>query len=128
MLELKQDSIFFFGSTIFPSLIRVALSSNQTQPQGLSLWCFTWVHFHVFRSDQYFCLDHEIYDSILLEHLNNLVVEPINDILIFAMFGEKYIGQSAIVLETCENHLCVITKYVFWMLEVTFSLWFMCNC
>jgi hypothetical protein len=32
------------------------------------------------------------------------------------------------MLETCENHLCVITKYEFWMLEVTFSLWFTCNC
>jgi hypothetical protein len=27
----------------------------------------------------------------------------------------------AIMLETCENHLCVIMKYVFWMLEVNFS-------
>ena len=25
------------------------------------------------------------------------------------------------MLETFENHLCVVTKYVFWILEVTFS-------
>jgi hypothetical protein len=32
------------------------------------------------------------------------------------------------MLETCENHLCAMTKYEFWMLVVTFSLWFTCNC
>jgi hypothetical protein len=54
-----------------------------------------------------------------LEHLNTFVVEPIDDILIFSMFEEIYIGHLALMLETCENHLCVIMKYVFWMFEVT---------
>jgi hypothetical protein len=34
------------------------------------------------------------------------------------MFEDLHIGHLALMLETCENHLCVITKYVFWMLEV----------
>jgi hypothetical protein len=55
-----------------------------------------------------------------LEHLNKLVVEPIDDILIFSMFEDIHIGHLAIMLETCENHLCVIMKYVFLMLEVIF--------
>jgi hypothetical protein len=37
------------------------------------------------------------------------------------MFEEIHIGHLAIMLETCENHLCGIMKYVFWMLEVNFS-------
>jgi hypothetical protein len=44
------------------------------------------------------------------------------------MFEDIHIGHLALMLETCENHICVIMKYVFWMLEVNFSLWFMCNC
>jgi hypothetical protein len=56
-----------------------------------------------------------------LEHLNKLVVEPIDDILIFSMFQDIHIGDLALMFENCENHLCVITKYEFWMLEVTFS-------
>jgi hypothetical protein len=91
-------------------------------------WCFTWVHFHALRSDQYFCLVPATYESIFLEHLNKLVVEPIDDILIFSMFKEIHTGHLALMLETFENHLCVITKYVFWMLEVNISLWFTCNC
>jgi hypothetical protein len=63
-----------------------------------------------------------------LEHINKLVVEPIDDILIFSMFEDLHIGHLVLMLETCENHLCVITKYVFWMLEVIFSPWFTCNC
>jgi hypothetical protein len=94
----------------------------------LYLWCFTWVPFHFLRSDQYFCLVPATYESIFLEHLNKLVVEPIDDILIFSMFEDIHIRHLALMLETCENHLCVIMKYEFWMLEVTFSLWFMCNC
>jgi hypothetical protein len=41
------------------------------------------------------------YESTFLEHLNKLVVEPIDDILIFSMFEEIYIGHLAIMLETC---------------------------
>jgi hypothetical protein len=44
------------------------------------------------------------------------------------MFEDIHIGNLALILETCENHLCVIMKYVFWMLKVTFSPWFTCNC
>jgi hypothetical protein len=115
------------------SLIWVGLSSSQTQSQGRSWWCFyswcfTWEHFHFLLSDQYFCLVPATYVSIFLEHLNKLVVEPIDDILIFSLFEDLHIGHLALVLETCVNHLCVVTKYVFWMLEVTFSPWFMCNC
>jgi hypothetical protein len=57
-----------------------------------------------------------------LEHLNKLVVEPIDDILIFSMFEGVHIRHLALMLETYEKHLCVIMKYEFWMLEVTFSL------
>jgi hypothetical protein len=89
---------------------------------------FTWVHHHPLRSDQYFCLVPTTYESTFLEHLNKLVVEPIDDILIFSMFEDIHIGNLALILETCENHLCVIMKYVFWMLKVTFSPWFTCNC
>ena len=56
-----------------------------------------------------------------LEYLDKFVVEPIDDILIFSMSKEVHIEQLALMLETFKNHLCVITKYVFWMLEVTFS-------
>jgi hypothetical protein len=52
-------------------------------------------------SDQYFCLVPAIYESIFLEHLNKLVVEPIDDILIFSMFEDIHIGHLAIMLETC---------------------------
>jgi hypothetical protein len=89
---------------------------------------FTWVHHHSLRSDQYFCLVPTTYESIFLEHLNKLVVEPIDDILIFSMFEDIHIGNLALILETYKNHLCVITTFVFQMLEVTFSLWFTCNC
>jgi hypothetical protein len=56
-----------------------------------------------------------------LEYLDKFVIEPINDILISSMSKEVHIEQVALMLETFENHLCVIMKYVFWMLEVTFS-------
>jgi hypothetical protein len=59
--------------------------------------------------------------NLSLEYLDKFVVEPIDDILIFSMFKEVHIEQLALMLETFKNHLCVITKYVFWMLEVTFS-------
>jgi hypothetical protein len=36
-----------------------------------------------------------------LEHLNKLVVEPIDDILIFSMFEAIHIGHLALMLETC---------------------------
>jgi hypothetical protein len=52
-------------------------------------------------SDQYFCLVSTIYESIFLEHLNKLVVEPIDDILIFSMFKDIHIGHLALVFETC---------------------------
>jgi hypothetical protein len=82
------------------------------------LMVFTWVHHHSLRSDQYFCLVPTTYESIFLEHLNKLVVEPIDNILIFSMFEDIHTGHLALMLETFENHLCVITKYVFWILEV----------
>jgi hypothetical protein len=59
--------------------------------------------------------------SFSLEYLDKFVIEPIDDILISSMFKEIHIEQLALILETFENHLCVITKYLFWMLEVTFS-------
>jgi hypothetical protein len=117
----------------FQSLIWVwaIVKSNSVPRTSLIvflLMVFTWVHHHSLRSDQYFCLVLAIYESIFLEHLNTFVVEPIDDILIFSMFEEIYIGHLALMLKTWENHLCVIMKYVFWMFEVTFSLWFTCNC
>jgi hypothetical protein len=51
------------------------------------------VHIHVLRSDQYFCLVPATYESIFLEHLNKLVVEPIDDILIFSIVEEIHIGH-----------------------------------
>ena len=59
--------------------------------------------------------------SFSLEYLDKFVIEPIDDILISSMFKEIHIEQLALMLETSKNHLCVIMKYVFWMLEVTFS-------
>jgi hypothetical protein len=59
--------------------------------------------------------------SSSLEYLDKFVIEPIDDIPIFSKFKEVHIEQLALILETFENHLCVIMKYVFWMLEVTFS-------
>jgi hypothetical protein len=56
-----------------------------------------------------------------MEYLDKFVVEPIDDILIFSMSKEVHIEQLALMLETFKNHLCLITKYVFWTLEVTFS-------
>ena len=53
--------------------------------------------------------------------LDKFVVEPINDILIFSMLDKIHIEQLALMLEIFEIHLRVISKYVFWMLEVTFS-------
>jgi hypothetical protein len=44
----------------------------------------------------------------------------IDDILILSMSNENYMGNLALMLETCKNQLCVIAKYVFRMLEVTF--------
>ena len=52
---------------------------------------------------------------------DKFVVEPLDDILIFPIYEEVHIGRLALVLETFENHLCVIAKQVFWMLEVTLS-------
>ena len=82
---------------IFPSriwylplpLIWFGLSSNQTQFQGLSWWCFfswcfTWVHLHVLWSDQYCCLVQTTYGSIFLECSDKFDVEPNDDILIFS--------------------------------------------
>jgi hypothetical protein len=130
---LKQDSISSLDMLSFQSLIWVwtIIISNSVQRTTLIVFLlvvFTWAHFHVLRSDQYFCLVPATYESIFLEHLNKFVVEPIDDILIFSIFEDIHIGHLALMLGTCENHLWVITKYVFWMLEVTFSLWFMCNC
>ena len=61
-------------------------------------------------SDQYFCLVHISDYPILLEYLNKIVVEPIDNILIASMFEEDHYDHLAIMLETFENHLCVITK------------------
>jgi hypothetical protein len=116
----------------FQSLIWVwAIVKSNSVPRTilmvLLLMVFTWVHRRPLRSDQYFCLVPTTYESVILERLNKLVVEPIDDILIFSMFEDIHIGRLALMLETYENHLCVIMKYEFWMLEVTFSLWFTCN-
>jgi hypothetical protein len=54
-------------------------------------------------------------------NLDKIVVEPIEDILILPLSKEVHIEHLALMLETFKNYLCVITKYVFWMLEVTFS-------
>ena len=59
--------------------------------------------------------------SSSLEYLDKFVIEPIDDILISSMLKEIHIGQVALMLESFENNLCVIMKYVFWMLVVTFS-------
>jgi hypothetical protein len=47
------------------------------------------------------CLVPATYESMFLEHINKLVVEPIDDILIFSTFEEIYIEHSAVVLENC---------------------------
>ena len=56
-----------------------------------------------------------------LEYFDKFVIEPVDDILISSIFKEIHSEQLALILETFENHLCVIMKYVFWMSEVTFS-------
>jgi hypothetical protein len=49
-----------------------------------------------------------------LEHVNKLVVEPIDDILIFSMFEEIHIGHLALMLEfflepsLCHHEVCVL--------------------
>jgi hypothetical protein len=72
-----------------------------------------------------FCLVPTTYEFILLEHINKFVVEPIDNILTFSMFEDIHIGHWALLLETYKNHLCAITKYMFWMLQVT-SLFVSC--
>jgi hypothetical protein len=133
LFVLKQGNISFSDmlSSQFLIWVWAIVKSNLVPRTILMLFLLvvlTWVHHHSLRSDQYFCLVPTTYESIFLEHINKLVVEPINDILIFSMFEDIHIGHLALMLETCWNHLCVITKYEFWMLEVTFSLWFTCNC
>ena len=59
--------------------------------------------------------------SSSLEYLDKFFIEPIDDILISSKFKQIHNGQVALMLESFENNLCVIMKYVFWMLEVTFS-------
>ena len=56
-----------------------------------------------------------------MEYLDKFVVEPIDDILIFSMLDKIHIESLALMLESFENRLRVISKYMFWMLEVTFS-------
>jgi hypothetical protein len=56
-----------------------------------------------------------------LEYLDKLVVEPIDDILIFSMSGKIHIEHLAVMLETFENQLRVIAEHVFWLLEESFS-------
>jgi hypothetical protein len=85
-----------------------ALSCPLVWPILLPCSCNIWVHL-LGAYQQACCWDH-LWNSY------------------FSMFEDIHIGHLALMLETCLNHLCVITKYVFWMLEVTFSLWFMCNC
>ena len=55
-----------------------------------------------------------------MECLDKFVVEPIDDILIFSMLDLIHMEHLALMFETFENLLRVISKYVFWMLEVTF--------
>jgi hypothetical protein len=50
---------------------------------------------YVLWSDQYFCLVPATYESILLEHINKFVVEPIDNILTFSMFEDIHIGHLA---------------------------------
>jgi hypothetical protein len=56
-----------------------------------------------------------------LEYLDKIVIEPIDDILIFSMFEEFMLKHLALMLETSENQLCVTMKHVFWLLEESFS-------
>ena len=72
-------------------------------------------------SDHHFCFVDTTYESIFLEYSDKFVIDPINDILIFSMLEKISIEPLALMLENFENHLRVISKYVFWMLEVTFS-------
>jgi hypothetical protein len=50
---------------------------------------------YVLRFDQYFCIVPGTYESILLEHINKFVVEPIDNILTFSMFEDIHIGHLA---------------------------------
>jgi hypothetical protein len=67
---------------------------------------------YVLRSDQYFCLVPAIYESILLEHINKFVVEPIDNILTFSMFEEIYWTFSNSVGKLLEPSLCHHEVYV----------------
>jgi hypothetical protein len=101
---MKQDSISSLSLLSSHLSFVIGLSSNQTQsqgPSGVFIMVFTGVHCHSLRSEQYFCLVPATYESIFLEHLNKLVVEPIDDILIFSMFEDIHIGPLALMLETC---------------------------
>jgi hypothetical protein len=103
-----EVSISSLDMLSFQSLIWVwAIVKSNSVPKTILmvflLVFLVWGHHHPLRSDQYFCLVPTTYESIFLEHRNELVVEPIDDILIFSMFEEIYIGHSAIVLETCRT-------------------------
>ena len=64
-------------------------------------------------SDQHFCLVYKTYESICLEYLDEFVVDPLDDIVIFSMLDKIHIESLALTLETFENRLRVISKYVF---------------
>ena len=55
-----------------------------------------------------------------MECVDKFVVDPINVILILSMIDKIRVELLALMLENFENRLQVISKYVFWMLEVTF--------
>jgi hypothetical protein len=94
---LMQDSISSLNLLSSQSLIWVwaivkSNSISRTILMVFLLVIFTWVHHHFLWYDQYFCLVPTTYESIFLEHLNKLVVEPIDDILTFSMFEDIHIG------------------------------------
>jgi hypothetical protein len=90
LFMMKQGSISSSNLLSSQSLIWVwTIVKSNSAPRTILLVfllvVFTWVHHHFLWSDQYFCLVPTTYESVILEHLNKLVVEPIDDILIFSL-------------------------------------------
>ena len=81
VVHFEASQYLLFGYATSPqSLIWVGLSSNQTQNQGLSWWCFTlmfrWSRFPCHWSHRYACPVHTTYESSSWSILISLLTSP----------------------------------------------------
>src|SRR3954471_24603861 len=118
--------MFFVDILSFPIfyLIWLIVKSNLVPRTILMVFILVMSHLSTSSclwSNQQLCFVHATYEFIFLECLDKFVAEPIDDILTFSMLDLIHMEHLALMLETFENLLHVISKYEFWMLEVTFS-------